>query len=209
MQHALRAYTPAEEKAIKAVADSFRENPAFDTYEVLTSLGTGEALISTLDEKGIPGIVKKCNVLPPQSMMGPISDEEKKQEILINNLYLRYQNEEDRDSAYEFFQRMTKEAEVQAAQEAEAAEAAKIQEIEAKKRQKEEALAEKKRIKEEEKAMKEYNAAKKRVASSAASTIGREVGNLIGKSVGGSFGKKLGGNVGASLARNILGTFLK
>ena len=57
--------------------------------------------------------------------------------------------------------------------------------------------------------MKEYNAAKKRVASSAASTIGREVGNLIGKSVGGSFGKKLGGNVGASLARNILGTFLK
>ena len=168
-----------------------------------------EALISTLDEKGIPGVVKKCKVLPPQSMMGPITDDEKKKEILVNNLYLKYQNEEDRDSAYEFFQRMTKEAEIQAAQEEEAKEAAKIQEIEAKKLQKEQALAEKKRIKEEEKAMKEYKAAKKRVASSAASTIGREVGNIIGKSVGGSFGKKLGGNVGASLARNILGTFLK
>lgn len=209
VQHALRAYTPAEEKAVKAVAASFRENPDFDTYEVLTSLGTGEALISTLDEKGIPSMVKKCKVLPPQSMMGPITDDEKKKEILINNLYLKYQNEEDRDSAYEFFQRMAKEAEVQAAAEAEAKEAAKIAEIEAKKRQKEEALAEKKRQKEEEKAMKEFNAAKKRVASSAASTLGREVGNMIGKSVGGSFGKKLGGNVGASLARNILGTFLK
>ena len=209
VQHALRAYTPAEEKAVRSVAESFRANPDFDTYEVLMALGTGEALISTLDEKGIPTVVKKCNVLPPQSMMGPITDEEKKQEILINNLYLKYQNEEDRDSAYEFFQRMTKEAEIQAAEEAEAKEAAKIQEIEAKKRQKEEAALEKKRQKEEEKAMKEYNAAKKRVASSAASTIGREVGNLIGKSVGGSFGKKLGGNVGASLARNILGTFLK
>ena len=82
-------------------------------------------------------------------MMGPITDEEKKQEILINNLYLKYQNEEDRDSAYEFFQRMTKEAEIQAAEEAEAKEAAKIQEIEAKKRQKEEAALEKKRQKEE------------------------------------------------------------
>ena len=60
----------------------------------------------------------KCKVLPPQSMMGPITDDEKKKEILISNLYLKYQNEEDRDSAYEFFQRMTREAEIQAAQEA-------------------------------------------------------------------------------------------
>ena len=209
VQHALRAYTPAEEKAVKAVAGSFRENPEFDTYEVLTSLGTGEALISTLDEEGIPSIVKKCNVLPPQSKMGPISDEEKKQEILINNLYLKYQNEEDRDSAYEFFQRMTKEAELQEAQEAEAKEAAKIQAIEEKKRLKEEEALQKKQQKALEKEERERKAATKRVASSAASTIGREVGNALGKSIGGSFGKRLGGNVGASLARNILGTFLK
>ena len=209
VQHALRAYTPAEEKAVKAVAGSFRENPEFDTYEVLTSLGTGEALISTLDEEGIPSIVKKCNVLPPQSKMGPISDEEKKQEILINNLYLKYQNEEDRDSAYEFFQRMTKEAELQEAQEAEAKEAAKIQAIEEKKRLKEEEALQKKQQKALEKEERERKAATKRVATSAASTIGREVGNALGKSIGGSFGKRLGGNVGASLARNILGTFLK
>ena len=209
VQHALRAYTPAEEKAVKSVAASFRENPDFDTYEVLTSLGTGEALISTLDEGGIPSVVKKCKVLPPQSMMGPITDDEKKKEVLINNLYLKYQNEEDRDSAFEFFERMTKEAEIKAEADAQAKEAAKIQAIEEKKRLKEEEALEKKRQKALEKEERERNAAKKRVASSAASTIGREVGNMIGKSVGGSFGKKLGGNVGASLARNILGTFLK
>ena len=60
------------------MANSFRANPDFDTFEVLTSLGTGEALISTLDEKGVPSVVKQCKVLPPQSMMGPITDEEKK-----------------------------------------------------------------------------------------------------------------------------------
>jgi len=198
VQHALRAYTPAEEKAVKAVASSFRENPDFDTYEVLTSLGTGEALISTLDEKGIPGIVKKCKVLPPQSLMGPISDEEKKKEILMNNLYLRYNNEEDRDSAFEFFQRMAKEEALQVQAEAEQEAAEKKALSDAKKRQKE-----------EDKRDKELSKAKKRVAQSAASTIGRELGNALGKSIGGSFGKKVGGNVGASLARNILGTFLK
>lgn len=198
VQHALRAYTPTEEKAVKAVANSFRANPDFDTFEVLTSLGTGEALISTLDEKGVPSIVKQCKVLPPQSMMGPITDEEKKKEILMNNLYLKYNNEEDRDSAFEFFQRMAKEEAlaVQAEAEQEAAEKKALSD-------------EKKRQKDDEKRNKELSKAQKRVAQSAAGTIGRELGNAIGKSLGGSFGKKVGGNVGASLARNILGTFLK
>ena len=187
VQHALRAYTPAEEKAVKAVAESFRTNTNFDTYEVLTQLGTGEALISVLDAQGIPTVVKKCNVLPPQSMMGPITDEEKKKEILMNNLYLKYQNEEDRDSAYEFFQRMTKEEALQ----------------------EEAAAGEREEQKAREKREKEINRTKKRVASTAAGTIGRELGNALGKSIGGSFGKRLGGNVGASLARNILGTFMK
>ncbi len=81
IQHALRAYTPADEKAVKAAADAFRTNPAFHTKEVLTSLGTGEALISVLDEDGVPTVVENCKVLPPQSLMGPISDEEKQTEI--------------------------------------------------------------------------------------------------------------------------------
>ncbi len=209
VQHALRAYTPAEEKAVKAACASFRTNPEFDTYETLISLGTGEALISTLDAEGVPGIVKNCKVLPPQSMMGSITDEEKKKEILINNLYLRYQTEVDRDSAYEFFERMTKE---EAATEAAAEEAEATAKAEAKAAKEAAKLAEKEekqRQKEKKHQAKKINQATKRVATSAANTIGREVGNAIGKSIGGSFGKKLGGNVGASLARNILGTFLK
>ena len=191
IQHALRAYTPADEKAVKAAAQSFRANPEFDTYEVLTAMGTGEAIISVLDADGIPGVVKRCKILPPQSMMGAISDEEKKQEILKSNLYLRYKDEVDRDSAYEFMERMKKEEASVKQEQAEAAAAAKEAEKQA--------------------AAAEREAARRRksVASAAANTIGRELGKTLGQTVGGSFGKKLGGNVGASLARNILGTFLK
>lgn len=209
IQHALRAYTPAEEKATRAVAASFRTNPEFDTYEVLTNLGTGEAIMSVLDEKGVPGIVKKCKVLPPRSLMGPISDEEKQKEIMMNNLYLKYQQGVDRDSAYEFFQRMAKEEDLRKEQDAQAAAAAKEQAAADKEEEKARQAEERKRQKEEEIAEREAKNRRKQVASSAAGTIGRELGNMVGKSIGGSFGKKLGGNVGASLARNIMGTFIK
>ncbi len=209
IQHALRAYTPAEEKATRAVAASFRTNPEFDTYEVLTNLGTGEAIMSVLDEKGVPGIVKKCKVLPPRSLMGPISDEEKQKEIMMNNLYLKYQQGVDRDSAYEFFQRMAKEEDLRKEQDAQAAAAAKEQAAADKEEEKARQAEERKRQKEAERAEREAKNRRKQVASSAAGTIGRELGNMVGKSIGGSFGKKLGGNVGASLARNIMGTFIK
>ncbi len=209
IQHALRAYTPAEEKAVKAAADSFRTNPAFDTREVLTSLGTGEALISVLDEKGIPGIVQNCKVLPPQSMMGPISDEEKQREVLLSNLSLKYQNTVDRDSAYEFMQRHNMQIAEAAAAEAQAKEDAKA----AEKAAKEAAKQAEKEAKEAEKAKAKKKSAIKSgvssVAKTAGGTVGREVGNAIGSAVGGSFGKKLGGNLGASLGRNILGTLFK
>ena len=187
IQHALRAYTPSDEKAVKAAANAFRTNPAFDTKEVLTALGTGEALISVPDEDGIPGIVQKCKVLPPQSLMGPIIDEEKKKEVLMSNLYLRYQNMVDRDSAYEFLVRKRKQDD----REAEAERITQEEEREAQKRKK------------------TITSGISSVANTAAGTIGRELGNNIGKSIGGSFGKKLGGNIGASLGRSLLGTFLK
>ena len=209
IQHALRAYTPADEKAVKAAAASFRTNPEFDTYEVLTSMGTGEAIISVLDADGIPGIVKQCKILPPQSMMGPISDEEKKQEILKNNLYLKYKDDIDRDSAFEFMQRMMQEKAIAEQQAAEAEAAAKEAEAAAKEAEKAR-IAEEKRIQKElEREEREAAKRRQRVANSAANTIGRELGKTLGASVGGSFGKKLGGNLGASLARNILGTFIK
>lgn len=231
IQHALRAYTPSDEKAVKAAVNSFRPNPAFDTRDALTALGTGEALISVLNEDGIPDIVQNCRILPPQSLMGPVAEEEKKQEILIHNLYLRYQNMDDRDSAYEFFQRKNQQDIQRAAQEKEAADKAmaaeklaKEQEKEAEKLRKEqEKEAEKLRkmqekeaerlAKEQERAAEKQSRAikssVKKVANTAAGTIGREIGNTLGKQIGGTFGKRLGGNLGASLGRSILGTFLK
>lgn len=217
VQHALRAYTPKEQKGAKAAAQSFRENPEFDTYEVLSQLGIGEALVSVLDEEGIPTVVKRCNILPPQSQMGALDDETRKSEILNNLLYTKYTQELDRESAYEL---LTKKA---AAEEEEAAEAKAAADAE-KLRLKEEAAAEKQRLKEaeaaekqrlreaeKEKAAKEkqMKRAVKSVASSATGTIGRELGKTIGNSVGGSFGKRLGGNVGASLGRGLLSTLFK
>lgn len=235
IQHALRAYTPADEKGIKAAAASFRTNPAFDTKTVLSELGTGEALVSVLDEDGIPTIVKRCKILPPQSLMGPISDEEKKREVLMNNLYLRYKDSQDPDSAYEFFQRKRQQDALeleQYKQEEEARKTAEKERIAAEKAAQRERLAaeraaereraaaekavEKERLaaekaaqKEAEKKQRAVKSGIKSVASSAAGTIGREVGNTLGKTIGGSFGKKLGGNVGAQLGRSLLGTFLK
>ena len=213
IQHALRAYTPAEEKAVKAAAQSFRANPAFDTKQVLMELGTGEALVSVLDEKGIPGVVQRCAILPPQSLMGAISDEEKKKAYLANNLYLRYREMYDRDSAYEFLARqnaqLAQEREQQRRAEAEAKEAEKQKAAEEKAAAK--AAEQKAKAAEREKAKKEkaVKSSIKSVGNSVMGTVGREVGKNLGGAVGGSFGKRLGGNLGASLARSILGTFLK
>ena len=186
IQHALRAYTPAETKALKAAANA-----------------------SVLDEKGIPGIVQRCRILPPQSLMGPISDEDRTKEINQSNLSLRYSQMIDRDSAYEFFQRHNEQAALAAEEEKAAKTKAKEEEKAAKIKAMEEEKAEKQRAKAAEKKTKAVKSGVSSVAKTAGGTIGREIGNAIGKSVGGSFGKKLGGNLGASLGRNILGTFLK
>ena len=213
IQHALRAYTPAEEKAVKAAAQSFRANPAFDTKQALMELGTGEALVSVLDEKGIPSVVQRCRILPPQSLMGAISDEEKKQEYLVDNLYLRYKEMYDRDSAYEFLmrqnERLALEREKQLQGEAAAKEAEKqriAEEKAAAKAAEKEAKALEREKAKREKAVK---SSIKSVGNSVMGTVGREVGKSLGGSVGGTFGKRLGGNLGASLGRSILGTFLK
>lgn len=123
VQHALHAYTPAEIKAVKQAAESFRANPEFDTYDTLINLGIGEALVSTLDESGIPTIVQRTSILPPQSSLGAIDDSVREQAITYSPLNKRYMDFFDRDSAYEFLQRRNQvlvEAAAQAAQEAEA-----------------------------------------------------------------------------------------
>ena len=86
IQHGLRAYTPAERKKIRAAADSFRENPAFSSEEVLENLGTGEALISCLEEDGSPAIVEKARIFPPQSYLGEASPEEQDRAVKASTL---------------------------------------------------------------------------------------------------------------------------
>ena len=202
IQHALHAYTPAEEKAVKTAADSFRANPEFDTKSAITELGVGEALVSVLDESGVPTIVERCKILPPQSLMGTISDEEKKRVVEADNLYITYKDTVDNPSAYEFLERLKSQQE-EAAKEAKEAEAAQ------KEADKQAALDAKKTEREEAAKKKKMKSAAGSVASSAAGTIGREVGKSIGGKFGGKFGKTLGGNIAAQLGRSIMGTFFK
>lgn len=101
VQHALRAYTPNDLKAVKVAANTFRPNPMFDTQEAITQLNTGEALVSFLDEKGVPQMVERANILPPQGQVGPITVGERDQIIRSSLIYGVYENIIDRESAYE------------------------------------------------------------------------------------------------------------
>ena len=101
VQHGLRAYTPAEMKAVKAAAMSYRENPDFNTEEALQALGVGEALVSFLDEKGVPSVVENAKILPPQSLMGAASPDVVSNAIKSSELELKYRQSVDSESAYE------------------------------------------------------------------------------------------------------------
>lgn len=101
IQHALRAYTPKDQKALKVAAQSFRANPAFDTEKAISELATGEALVSFLDEKGAPQPVERAFVLPPEGQIGPITADERKAMIEGSLLYRHYGEAIDRESAYE------------------------------------------------------------------------------------------------------------
>ena len=105
VQHALRAFTPKDQKAVKTAAQTMRANPAFNTEQAIQELGTGEALISFLDAKGSPSIVERAMVIAPCSRMGPVTDDERNG--LINNspLYGKYEDEIDRESAFEMLQK--------------------------------------------------------------------------------------------------------
>lgn len=101
IQHALRAYTPKDQKAVKVAAQSFRANPKFDTETVISELGTGEALVSFLDEKGAPQPVERAFILPPEGQIGPITEDERKSLVEGSVLYRFYAQAVDRHSAYE------------------------------------------------------------------------------------------------------------
>ena len=178
VQHALRAYTPKEQEAVKIAAKSFRPNPELDTAQVITELGVGEALVSMLDEKGTPAMVNRAFVVPPVGHLGPITPEQRQQLLSESIVAGQYEQAVDRESAFEL---LSKKAEEKAA--VVAAE--------------EQAKADAKAQKEAEKA--ERAAARapdtltesvvKSVARSASSSIGRQIGNSIVRGVlGGIFG---------------------
>jgi len=114
VQHALRAFTPRDQKAVKVAAQTFRPNPELDTERVITELGVGEALVSTLDGEGRPTMVERVLVRPPQSRIGPLTAQERQGLIRASVLYGVFDQEVDRESAYEILKRRAEARETEA-----------------------------------------------------------------------------------------------
>lgn len=119
VQHALRAYTPKDQKAVKTAADTFRPNPAFKTDEAIMNLETGEALVSLLDEKGAPSVVQRAKILFPLSQIGAITDSQRGAIIRSSRIYGKYDTMVDRESAFEVLLKQAEAAEAEAAAEEE------------------------------------------------------------------------------------------
>ena len=168
VQHALRAYTPQDQKAVKVAADTFRPNPAFKTYETLLELGTGEALVSFLDEKGTPSIVERAKILFPLSQIGAISESERETLIKRSRLYGRYDHPVDRESAYELITAATLEAERQKAEIEAAEEAERQAALEAKEQAR---LAKEREREEKERAKKAKNSIASKVLKSVLTAV--------------------------------------
>ncbi|MGE3831140.1 MAG: helicase HerA-like C-terminal domain-containing protein, partial [Parvibaculaceae bacterium] len=161
VQHALRAYTPREQKAVKTAATTFRPNPKFSTEAVITELGKGEALVSVLDLKGVPTVVERTLIRPPSSRMGPITPEERKSIIKDSPVAGEYEETVDRESAYE---KLAKRA-------GERAEADK------------QAAEEKEQARQERAAPRERESATDRFVKNMAGSVGRQLGSTIVRSL--------------------------
>jgi hypothetical protein len=104
VQHALRAFTPKDQKAVKTAASTLRQNPKIDTEKAITELGVGEALVSMLDEKGRPSVVERAFVAPPHSKIGPVAPEERRKIVAASLVAGHYEKTVDRESAFEKLQ---------------------------------------------------------------------------------------------------------
>ena len=187
-QHALRVFTPREEKAVKTAADTFRPNPDFSCYEAITKLGTGEALVSTLEAKGIPSMVQRTLIRPPASRLGPITDAERAALIQHSPVAGQYDKTIDRESAYE-------KLSLRGAENAKAAEQQKADDVAA-----------------------EQQAAEDKIAARAERSSGQSSGRSSGrqsvtetamKSVVRSVTSSVGRQIGTAIVRGILGSFLR
>lgn len=208
VQHALRAFTPKDQKAVKTAAETFRANPAFKTADAIMELGTGEALVSFLDEKGAPSVVERAKILFPLSQIGAVTEGQRGQIINQSRLYGKYDNVVDRESAFEVLMEET-EAALKAEQEA--AEAAAAAEAE------EQAAKEKKSRKSGGLLKGIVGAVVGAMVTSVTSSIGTEVSKKVTGKKSKTTAKDIAGKaVGSAartatrqLTRSVLGTLLK
>ena len=206
VQHALRAFTPKDQKAVKTAAETFRANPEFKTADAIMELGTGEALVSFLDEKGAPSVVERAKILFPLSQIGAVTEGQRGQIVNQSRLYGKYDKIVDRESAFEV---LMEEAEAALKAEQEAAEAAAAAE------------AEEKAAKENAKSKKAgksvlggiFGAVLGAAVTSVTSSIGTEVSKKVTGKKSNTTAKDIAGKaVGAAtrkLTRTVLGTLLK
>ena len=195
VQHALRAFTPKDQKAVKTAADTFRANPDFKVDQAITELAVGEALISCLDEQGTPQIVQRGWVMPPYSSFSPLSDEERRALMAQSLVAGVYEKMVDRDSAYEMLQQKVSDRLEQEQAQAEAAQQAKQQEALAKQQAKEQERLAREQQKADEKAQRDRDKLTQDVlgtfAKSAARTLGGPTGQKLVRGLLGSlFGKR-------------------
>lgn len=214
LQHALRAYTPKERKALRATAQAFRENPEIDAETALGELGTGEVLVSLLDSEGIPTMVQRAYVMPPRSYLGVCSDELRQRLIHDCPLYNKYAESIDRESAYEILNAKALAAQEEAQAQAKAKEDAKAAELKAKEDAKaaqaaeRERKAEERRLEAERKAAERERAAAERAAARSSRTQKGVLDKVIDSAIS-SATRSVGSKLGTSIVRGILGTIFK
>ena len=208
VQHALRAFTPKDQKAVKTAAETFRANPSFKTAEAIMELGTGEALVSFLDEKGAPSVVERAKILFPLSQIGAVTEGQRGQIMNQSRLYGKYDKVVDRESAFEV---LVAEAESALKAEQEAAEAAAAVEAE------EKAAREKNSSKSSGVLKGIFGAVVGAVVTSVTSSIGTEVSKKVTGKKSRTTAKDIAGKaVGSAartatrqLTRSVLGTLIK
>lgn len=201
VQHALRAFTPKDQKAVKTAADTFRANPEFKVEQAITELAVGEALISCLDEQGTPQVVQRAWVMPPYSSFSPISPEQRQTLISQSIVAGIYEKSLDRESAFELLQNKVVERQQQAVQIEQEKQQAKEQELLAKQQAKEAETLAKQQAREQERIAKEQQKEAEREAKQREKLIQDTVGTFAK-----SAARSLGGSTGQKIVRGLLGS---
>ena len=201
VQHALRAFTPKDQKAVKTAADTFRANPEFKVEQAITELAVGEALISCLDEQGTPQVVERAWVMPPYSSFSPISPEQRQALISQSIVAGIYEKRLDRESAFELLQNKVVERQQQAVQIEQEKQQAKEQEALAKQQAKEAETLAKQQAREQARISKEQQKEAEREAKQREKLIQYTVGTFAK-----SAARSLGGSTGQKIVRGLLGS---